>query len=67
MIRLEALYETEYGMPSTHTVAGAVVPSALLLFSMQLYEVAYIHVTFSCIIFYSLNIFILATVRVGHV
>lgn len=39
VIRLEAKYETEYGMPSTHTMAGTVAPFALYSFTRMIYQV----------------------------
>lgn len=40
VIRLEAKYETEYGMPSTHAVAGTVAPFALYSFTRMVYQVS---------------------------
>ncbi|XP_077967831.1 sphingosine-1-phosphate phosphatase 1-like [Styela clava] len=39
VIRLEEMYVTEYGMPSTHTMAGTVAPFALYAFSRQIYQI----------------------------
>ncbi|XP_065661800.1 sphingosine-1-phosphate phosphatase 2 [Hydra vulgaris] len=33
VIRLEKIYESEYGMPSTHAIAGVVIPFSLIYFS----------------------------------
>nr|XP_002129202.1 sphingosine-1-phosphate phosphatase 2-like [Ciona intestinalis] len=41
VIRLEATYETEYGMPSTHTIAAIAVSFSLLLFTSDIYKINY--------------------------
>nr|CAB3266033.1 sphingosine-1-phosphate phosphatase 2-like [Phallusia mammillata] len=40
VIRLDEAYETEYGMPSTHTMCAVTVPFTLLLFMSDLYEIS---------------------------
>ena len=39
VIRLEKIYESEYGMPSTHAIAGAVIPFSLVYFSYGRFQV----------------------------
>jgi len=39
VIRLDEAYETEYGMPSTHTMCAVTAPFSLLLFVSQMHKV----------------------------
>ena len=39
VIKLENRYGLEYGMPSTHSLVGAVIPFCLLILGSQVYEV----------------------------
>ena len=40
VVRMEHIYVTEYGMPSTHAIVGTVFPFGLLLLSDGQYDVS---------------------------
>jgi len=48
VIRLEAAYETEYGMPSTHTALAVTVPLSFLLFLSYTQEISVGYIAFAC-------------------
>ena len=39
VLRLEQIYESEYGMPSTHVIAGSIIPFGLVYFSYDRFQV----------------------------
>ena len=39
VLRLETNYAAEYGMPSTHAIAGSIIPFGLVYFSYGRFEV----------------------------
>lgn len=39
VLRLEEIYESEYGMPSTHAIAGSIIPFGLVYFSYDRFQV----------------------------
>jgi len=38
VLRLEEIYESEYGMPSTHAIAGSIIPFGLVYFSYDRFQ-----------------------------
>jgi len=50
VLRLEQIYESEYGMPSTHAIAGSIIPFALVYFSYGRfqYDLVYGIIFFIC-------------------
>ena len=40
VLRLEEHYNNEYGMPSTHAIAGSIIPFGLVYFSYDRFDVS---------------------------
>ena len=40
VLRLEEIYESEYGMPSTHAIAGSIIPFGLVYFTYDRFQVS---------------------------
>lgn len=38
VLRLEKIYESEFGMPSTHAIAGSIIPFGLVYFSYERFQ-----------------------------